>query len=293
MSASSVSRPTKLDTWAGRLCRSSGGRAAGTSWRRIDCSSRWSSSPGSRPRSSARRARARRYADSASVWRSARYRREHEVTPQAFAVRVVVDEPLQLVDQLGIPAEREVGLDPVLERGQAQVVQPLCLDQQGAVLADPRERRATPQVQGQAQPRRRGASRSALERLVALPREPLEPCRVDVMAIGIERVATDAAPDRGTVTERRAELRNVGAQRRRGAVGRLAVPELVGEPVDRHRLGSGDQQQGEQGVLARATERDRAPIPIDLDRPQHPELDHPGSGSGSGSGLAAIVMPRW
>lgn len=59
ISASSASRPPKLVTGAGRLCRSSGARAGFTSCRRIACSSAFSSSLGSMPSSSSRILRAR------------------------------------------------------------------------------------------------------------------------------------------------------------------------------------------------------------------------------------------
>ena len=37
---------------------------------------------------------------------------------QPLAVRVVGDQRLQLADQVGVAAEREVGFDPLLERRQ-------------------------------------------------------------------------------------------------------------------------------------------------------------------------------
>ena len=78
----------------------------------------------------------------------------------------------------------------------------------------------------------------------------------------------------GIVTQHGPELRDVGADRRRRAVGRLACPELVGEPVERNRPRSTEEQQCEQDALARPPERDRDPVPIDLDRAEHSKLDH-------------------
>ena len=34
------------------------------------------------------------------------------------------DERLELADELGVTAEREIGLDPLLERGEPQLLQP-------------------------------------------------------------------------------------------------------------------------------------------------------------------------
>jgi len=36
---------------------------------------------------------------------------------------MLADEPLELGHELGVAAEGEVGLDPLLERGQAQLVE--------------------------------------------------------------------------------------------------------------------------------------------------------------------------
>ena len=42
--------------------------------------------------------------------------REHQLAAQPLAQRVLRDERLELGDELGVPTEREVGLDPPLER---------------------------------------------------------------------------------------------------------------------------------------------------------------------------------
>ena len=52
---------------------------------------------------------------------------EHQVGVQALAVRVLGDQRLQLGDHGAVAAEREVELQPVLERGQAQAVEPRAL----------------------------------------------------------------------------------------------------------------------------------------------------------------------
>ena len=44
--------------------------------------------------------------------------REHELAAQALAQRVLADEPLQLGHELRVAAELEVGVDPLLERGE-------------------------------------------------------------------------------------------------------------------------------------------------------------------------------
>src|SRR5262249_1667149 len=45
--------------------------------------------------------------------------REHELAAGPLTVWVLGDQRLELADQLRVAAERDVGLDPLLERGQA------------------------------------------------------------------------------------------------------------------------------------------------------------------------------
>ncbi len=49
--------------------------------------------------------------------------REHELPAQALAQRLRRHEPFQLAHELGTAAHREIGLDAILDRGRAQVLQ--------------------------------------------------------------------------------------------------------------------------------------------------------------------------
>ena len=42
---------------------------------------------------------------------------EHLLTPQPLAERMASDERLELARELGVAAEREIGVDPLLEHG--------------------------------------------------------------------------------------------------------------------------------------------------------------------------------
>src|SRR5262249_6816117 len=55
---------------------------------------------------------------------SAPVEREHELPVEALAQRVIGDERLQLRYELEVPCEREIGIDPLLERDQTQLLQP-------------------------------------------------------------------------------------------------------------------------------------------------------------------------
>ncbi len=51
--------------------------------------------------------------------------REHPLTPQALSQRVLRDEDLELGGEHGMPSERELRVDPVLERRESQLLEPL------------------------------------------------------------------------------------------------------------------------------------------------------------------------
>ena len=67
---------------------------------------------------------------------------------------MLCDEPLELADELGVPAELEVGLDPALERGEPQLLQPRDRRLREALVGDVGQRRPAPQSQRLAQERR-------------------------------------------------------------------------------------------------------------------------------------------
>ena len=214
---------------------------------------------------------------------------EHQLPPQPLAVRVLADQAFQLIDQLRILAERQVGLNAIFERRQPKILQALGLQSQGPFVVQPCEGMAPPQLEGLGQARRRSTSRPAFKRLVSLPREPFETVRIHGIAAHVERVARGAARDRGIGTQHRTELGHVGADGRRGAVGRLSVPQLVGEPIERNRPRSTDEQECEQHALARPPEGNRVSVPDRLDGAEHPKLDH----ARERPRLAAVVTERW
>ena len=89
-------------------------------------------------------------------------------------MRVLGDQRLELADQLGVAAEREVGLDPLLERRQPQVLEPAALGLGERLVRELGERRPAPERERLAQ-HRRGPFRVAVrERLAPLGEQPLE-----------------------------------------------------------------------------------------------------------------------
>ena len=129
MSASSASRPTKLVSGAGRLCRSSGGRCAGTSWRRIAPSSALQLLAGLDPELLVQR-RPGPVVRGERVGLAVRaIQRQHQVLPQPLADRVGSwTRRLELVDELRQTRRAGGRRRSALERVEATLLEPLGVD---------------------------------------------------------------------------------------------------------------------------------------------------------------------
>ena len=78
-----------------------------------------------------------------------------------------------------MPAELELGVDPLLERGHAQLVQPRRLAPRERLVGEIGQRRAAPERERLAQQRR---PRAPPRRRARLAEQPLEAVRVDALA---------------------------------------------------------------------------------------------------------------
>ena len=104
---------------------------------------------------------------------------EHQLAAQPLAQRVLLDQPLELARDLGVPAAREVGLDALADAAQPQVFEPRDLGLGEALGGDVRERRPAPKLERLAQRRRRLPRLAAGELLAPEPEALLE-------AVGVE-----------------------------------------------------------------------------------------------------------
>jgi len=124
--------------------------------------------------------------------------REHQQRPQPLPQRMLAHQRLQLGGHLGVPAQRQVGLDPGLQRGQAHL--PQVSRRRGAEqgVLKIRVRRPPPQRQRGAQ-RHRGDVGRALGRGLARPRHQIsELQRINVIAGGAKHIP-GALPRHGAV----------------------------------------------------------------------------------------------
>jgi hypothetical protein len=77
--------------------------------------------------------------------------REHQLAAWPLPQRVLRDEALELADEVGVASEREVGLDPFLERAHAQLVQSRCLSRGERLVGELVQRRPSPHAEPLAQ----------------------------------------------------------------------------------------------------------------------------------------------
>ena len=71
--------------------------------------------------------------------------REHQLSPECLAERMIPDECLELADDVAVAAELEVGIDPLPVGDQAKLVEPADLGLCEIVERELRERRPAPE----------------------------------------------------------------------------------------------------------------------------------------------------
>ena len=232
---------------------------------------------------------------------------------QPLPQRVLGDQLLQLGGQRVVPAQRQVGVDPGLERGQPQLLQPGRLRPGERVVGQVGQHPAAPQAQRRAQ--RLGGLRvpARLQRGPPGREAVLEPRRVQLLTVHPQQVP--AVPGHQDLArrapgpvrlERLAQVRDVDLHGRDPPVGWVPAPDVLGQPVQRYHPVRLEQQQREHRPLPRAAQRHRTPAPGDLQRSrecrsppapsrrplrQQPSQPTPPGDSSQPSGPAAFPIP--
>ncbi len=178
---------------------------------------------------------------------------------QALAQGMVRRELLQLADEMAVTAEREVGVDALLQDGQPALLECRRLGEVDALVHELDERRTAPQRQrvGQRLPGRR--RRSRLELAVALGGELLEPVDVDGVAGQVEAVAGVVVEQRRPTVECSAQAGDVALQRPGRRPRRTVAPDRLDERAGADRAAVRRDERGQQH--ARAGVRPRRPAP--------------------------------
>ena len=169
-------------------------------------------------------------------------------------------------------AEREVRLDPLLQRDEPELVEPGDLGLGEGLVEEVRERRPSPERECLAE-RTLGRTRiAARERRATLGREADEPMDVHALGLELEDIARSARHD-GFRAERLAKLGHVDLDGVRGGLGRVARPEALDELVDRDDPSGLEREHGEERAGLLPAERDWVSVLQRLQRPEEPELE--------------------
>ena len=191
---------------------------------------------------------------------------------EVLAKRLLCDGGLQVRDQIRVPAECELGLDPGLERGPAPLLQAGDLGLREALIGKVRERRAPPELERLPEPLRR-ALRIGLDLGPAARQELLEAvdvplAGVDIQSVGAAESLEPPVPAKGASQGRHLVVKHPLCRRRR----RLS-PQLLHQPVGCHHLVGTKDQKSQQGALTPLANRNStAAVANDLKRAQQAKV---------------------
>ncbi len=159
---------------------------------------------------------------------------QHEVRPEALAVRVLSEQPLELRDDVRMTTEREIRGKPIFERVRPKLVEPGSLARRERLAAKVGERLPSPQRERLTEELCGKPGFVGLERAPSLLREPLEAVQVEIAGVDQQRVAVPAEHQLATGAVLREELpepRCVHLQRLAPPRRRLLAPKLVDQTL--------------------------------------------------------------
>jgi hypothetical protein len=187
-----------------------------------------------------------------------------------------ITRPSSSPHELGAAAHREIGLDTILDRGRAQVLQARDLRRREWLQRHVGQRGPAPLLQGRAQPRGRALVTSGRQRAPPVRAQPLEPAEVKLLRLDAQPVAGRAADQpRCLAAERASQPRDHRLHGLDRAIGGPLAPQVRDHAFARDRLPRVQQQHREQRPLPRARQRQRPALRPRLDRSQDPEIHGP------------------
>ena len=194
---------------------------------------------------------------------------KHQLAAQPLAERVGGDERFQLPDEPRVAAERELGVEPLLESDDAQPIEPSSLAPGELLLVEVCERRTVPERQ------RLGdqIDTSCRVRVSRVAEQALESVRIDVFGLDRQPVARGLRDE--NVAAERLTQRGDGVLERAVRGRRCALsPEVCHEPVGRNDLSRPQRERGKEGPLLAAGQCDRAVALARFERAEQADL-HP------------------
>jgi hypothetical protein len=192
---------------------------------------------------------------------------EREMAPQLLPQRMVGDELRQLPDDRRVPAEGEVGGEPVLDRGEASILES-CRGATGELLVRELDQGwPAPQCDRLGETFTRLRRGSGVEQLPTLVGEALEAAEVDLLRVDVEPVA-GGFPDEGLRLlpaasagfDRASQAGDVGLQRPRRRARRSFAPHALDQRIDRDDPSGGDEEHRQQMPGLAAADVDSPPV---------------------------------
>jgi hypothetical protein len=195
--------------------------------------------------------------------------REHQLAAKPLPQRMLPDERLELADELGVPAERELRLGVLLDEREPELLEPRDLRLRERLVRELGERLAAPgRERLREQPRPpRGVAHSRFVDELPHARE------VELPRADVDEVAGRARLDR-LLAERLAELGDEVLERGDRGRRRLSAPERVDESVGRDDAARVEEEEREERALLRPAEREHAVAVDRFERTEDAELDH-------------------
>ncbi len=186
---------------------------------------------------------------------------------------------LELCDDFGVAAERDLSFDSLFERAQAQVLKSRDLFLGKRLVRKIGQGGAAPKRKRLVDLLSRRSGLSAGEGSAAIVEQALERVSVELTRFDPEDVAVPARLERrffvlrSTVrVDRSAKARDVSLERLRGRGRRSLPPELVDQLVGGDDLVRVEEEDGEERTLLATAELDPPTLVGDLQRTQDPEI---------------------
>ncbi len=129
---------------------------------------------------------------------------KHELGAETLAQRVLLDESLELGNELGLTAKREVGFDALLQRRDPQLLEPDDFARGERLVGEVGKRWAAPQAERPAQHRGRPLRIPGVEEIAPLLHRALKAFGIELIRGKPERVAASSGLEQA-VAERLAQ----------------------------------------------------------------------------------------
>ena len=179
----------------------------------------------------------------------------------ALAKRVLGDQRFELTDHVAVMAEREVGLDPPLERDEAELLETRALVSRER-FRELGERGPTPERERLAEQFSRLPGIALRERMASVGESALEPGQVELVVAHLERVARTPGVQ-PWFGKRLAQVRDVDLHHLLSRVRNVLAPEGVDDPL-----------AGERAVCVEKQNREERPLLACRDLQRHMTIEH-------------------